>query len=358
MKRFFTLSFMLLLSVVAFSQTLVSTNPENKKAILEEFTGTGCPNCPGGHTLAANLLTANPHQLFVIAYHPSNSSFTANDPMASTYASAFYTTPFISPTSRYMPSAMINRRVWGGVERIQGTSLWTGDVATIRTEASPLNVGLTSEYNEASKLLTVNAEVYFTSDVTDNLTVYCMLTESGIIATQSGGTSPYTHNHVFREAMVAQWGDPVTAPTTVGTTKSFTFTFDNSVKNYVMAECEVVVFIRNASTEEVISGNGAPVNQASPISVNENNLSLTDVSISPNPASGFSHINITLAEAADVHIMVSNLAGQLVAEQHMGTIGQGTHTLPVDHTVFQNTGLYLVYVKVGDAVTVRKLAVR
>ena len=36
----------------AISQTFVSTTPENKNVILEEFTGITCVYCPDGHRIA------------------------------------------------------------------------------------------------------------------------------------------------------------------------------------------------------------------------------------------------------------------------------------------------------------------
>ncbi len=357
MRTFITLSLITLFHLSLMAQTIVSTVPENKRAILEEFTGTGCSNCPGGHTLAANLLTANPHQLFILAYHPSNSSYTSSDPMASSYPAAFYTQPFISPSNRYMPCAMISRRVWGGVERIQGTANWTSDVATIRGEPSPLNVGVTSSYEETGKILSVTAEVYFTADVTSSLTIYAMLLESGIVATQSGGTSPYTHNHVFRHAFVAQWGDDVAAPTTQGTLKTFTFTFDNSVKNYDMTQGEVVVFIRDAGNEEIISGNGAAVNETTPISIEEPRQALSGVTIYPNPAREEATISATLAEPGNVNITISNLAGQVLHAVDYGSMPAGNHLFRIDDEIPENAGIYLVKVQTGSQSAVQKLMV-
>ena len=39
----------LLASNLFLAQTIVSTSPENKKIILEEYTGIHCTYCPDGH---------------------------------------------------------------------------------------------------------------------------------------------------------------------------------------------------------------------------------------------------------------------------------------------------------------------
>jgi hypothetical protein len=50
----------LLKSTLFLAQTIVSTSPENKKIILEEYTGIHCTYCPDGHEIAQSLKDANP----------------------------------------------------------------------------------------------------------------------------------------------------------------------------------------------------------------------------------------------------------------------------------------------------------
>lgn len=103
------------------AQNYVSTEPLNKNTILEEFTGVQCSNCPAGHQVAASILQNNPGRAFVICYHPYNSSYTApypgNPDFRRTYPNAFYTVPYCG-SSRFMPSAFINRRIWSNGDRL------------------------------------------------------------------------------------------------------------------------------------------------------------------------------------------------------------------------------------------------
>jgi len=351
------LTFFLSIGIYALNaQTIVSTTPENKKVFLEEFTGTGCPNCPAGHTIAANLLNSNPDVLFVIANHPNNSSYTSGDPMAKAFPAAFYMTPFISPSNRYMPSAMINRRVWGS-ERIVDRANWGSHVNTIKAEASPLNVGVSSTYNSSTKVLTVNVEVYFTSNVTSSLTIYAELTESGIVASQSGGSSSYIHNHVFREAFVSQWGNTIASPTTQGTLKTFTYTFNNTSANYNMTNCEVIAFVRNANNEEIISGNGAPVGQST-VHINETNQNENIVSVFPNPFCENTNLNILISEPGHVEYTVSNVLGQELYYKNMGIISSGNYSIPLDRNIFTNSkGLHFLNIRIGQDNYVKKIII-
>ena len=55
----FTLNF-------GYSQNLVSTTPENRNIILEEFTGIYNVWCPDGHLIAQQLHDANPGDVVLI----------------------------------------------------------------------------------------------------------------------------------------------------------------------------------------------------------------------------------------------------------------------------------------------------
>ncbi len=260
------LTFMIvLLSAGLTAQNYVSTEPQDKNAILEEFTGVRCGNCPAGHQTAAAILAANPGRAFVVAYHPSNSSYTApytGDPdFRRTYPNVFYATPYCG-SSRFMPSAFINRRQWANGERIQSRTLWTSYCNTIMAEASPANMGMSTTYDIMSQELSIIVEVYYTDNMPDLNHIYVMLSENDLVSQQSGATGPYTHKHTFREAFVAQWGDEITEPTTQGSLVTLEYTWDATGSGYIMNNCEVLAFIENQANGEIITGVGVHVGES------------------------------------------------------------------------------------------------
>ena len=67
MKKIFTLfSLILLSSVVVIAQSFVSTTPENKNVVLEEFTGIHCGFCPDGHVVGQGIYDNNPGDVVLI----------------------------------------------------------------------------------------------------------------------------------------------------------------------------------------------------------------------------------------------------------------------------------------------------
>ena len=70
MKKF-TFTAFALFTFIASAQTptFVSTTPENKNIILEEFTGISCGYCPDGHLIGQTLHDNNPNDVFLINIH-------------------------------------------------------------------------------------------------------------------------------------------------------------------------------------------------------------------------------------------------------------------------------------------------
>ena len=62
------LSLFVFTQVILNAQTFVSTSPENKNVILEEFTGINCVWCPAGHLIGQQLHDANPNDVFLIVW--------------------------------------------------------------------------------------------------------------------------------------------------------------------------------------------------------------------------------------------------------------------------------------------------
>lgn len=310
------LSFALIciISVSLSGQIYVSTTAMNKVAVIEEFTGVRCSNCPDGHTTLASILTSNPGQAIGIGYHPSNSSYTSpytgNPDFRRSYLDAFYTTPFCG-SSRFMPSAFINRREWSTGEKISSRTIWSSSATSIMGESSPLNVGLYAEYDASTNTLDVTVEVYFTADVSDNVFLYVALAENNLVAEQSNGGSNYIHYHVFREALASeQWGESITGTTTTGSLFTQTYSFDNATAAYIMGNCEVSAFVRNATDEEIISGNQVPVTVIN--GVTEAEVNQPRLNIYPNPLSSNSVVSINWPVTENVQANIFDINGKLI----------------------------------------------
>lgn len=223
----------------AFAQLPVSTTPENKKIVLEEFTGIHCGYCPDGHTVANTIYNNNPGKVILINIHSGSFANAAvgEQDLKTTIGTAIDGMPGMGITG--YPAGAVNRTVLTGTVMAAGRGSWTGMANTIKAQTAYCNVAVEGSVDASTRVLTYTAQVYYTANspaTTNSLTV--MLLEDKILGVQSNYGSPtpynasnynadgsYNHNHVLRKGLTAgNFG--ITIPTTTsGTTFSTTGTY-------------------------------------------------------------------------------------------------------------------------------------
>src|SRR5690606_8353769 len=139
------------------------------------------------------------------------------------------------------PTGMVNRRPYNGT-LVLGRGFWAAAMDEVLALPSPVNLGVESNYDATSQVLTVVVQAYYTADGTggdDRISV--LLTENHIFGYQSGGSANYDHKHVLRTYLTELWGDPMGASTT-GSLVERTYTFTVPA-GWNMDNCEVTAFV-------------------------------------------------------------------------------------------------------------------
>ncbi|MCX6247791.1 MAG: Omp28-related outer membrane protein [Bacteroidetes bacterium] len=254
-KLLFTLFGILGVIFVTSGQTLVTTQPQNKNVVLEDYTGIHCQYCPQGHVIAQSILDNNPGRAAVISIHQGGyAAPNAGEPD--------YRTPFGDALAGQTgltgyPSGTVNRHVFIGGVTALGRGDWTNASNTTLAEISPVNVGLTSDIDTVTRLLTVHVELYYTANsATTTNYINVALIQDHIFGPQTGAPNPYEHMHMLRFLVTGQWGDAVST-TTAGSLVERTYTYTvpagyNSVP-CVLSDCQVVAFVTE-SHQEIPSG--------------------------------------------------------------------------------------------------------
>ncbi|MBK9275448.1 MAG: Omp28-related outer membrane protein [Flavobacteriales bacterium] len=232
----------------AFGQSLVSTQPELRTALLEDFTGIHCQYCPEGHTVAAAIEASAPDRVVIVGVHAGPYATPGTgEPDFRTQAGTDIDAHF---TIAGYPAGVINRHLFNGADDL-GRGQWEGAVNEILGLSSPVNLGVESSFDAVSRDLTVNVVAYYTDNSpAGNDFISVLLKESDIIGpqTSTGGNIPnYNHEHVLRAYITPTWGDEVTT-TTAGTTVTRTYTYNVPV-DFDIAHCEVVAFISEDQSE-------------------------------------------------------------------------------------------------------------
>ena len=167
-NRITTLFIFGLLAFSGLAQTIVSTAPEDKKVILEEFTGIHCVFCPQGHAIAQAIQDNNPGEVFLINIHVGSFAVPgAGEPD--------FRTPFGSAIANQSgligyPAGTVNRRNFPGLEQgSAGTTAmsrgsWTNASNQILAAPSYVNVAVEADINVQTNELTVHVEGYYTGD--------------------------------------------------------------------------------------------------------------------------------------------------------------------------------------------------
>lgn len=76
----------------------------------------------------------------------------------------------------------------------------------------------------------------------------------------------------------------------------------------------------------------------------------------PNPFNGISSINVFMSNRSDVKLNITNLAGQVVRTQDLGTLSRGNHAIVIDGSQLP-TGMYFYSIIAGKNKITRKMSV-
>lgn len=279
------LSAFVLGSFVTFAQTNVSTTPENKNVVLEEFTGISCPYCPDGHAIAQGIKDNNPGDVMLINIHTGGYA-TPQGPgtdFNTNFGAALATNASVSG----YPTGSVNRD-----GPAMSRSSWASATATQLSQPSPVNVWSEAIIDMGTNTLTVNVEIYYTGSqtVTSNKINVAVL-QNNIEGPQSGGASynpsavlangNYNHTHMLRHLITGQWGEDITNVSQGHyETRSYTWNIPSDINGVDVdpTNLEIVTFIAEGQ-QNILTGNYANTSIVFPNAYDANltNTTATDI---------------------------------------------------------------------------------
>jgi hypothetical protein len=256
-KLLLTLAFVMF-AFITYGQTIVSTSPENKNVVLEEFTGIYCVFCPDGHSIAQGIQNANPDRVSLVNVHQGGfASPSGNDPD--------FRTPFGNALAAQTgltgyPSGTVNRHVFSGSNTILGRNLWVARSNEIMATASYVNLAATADIDVQTNMMNIHVEAYYTGDSPESTNfLNVVLLQNNTKGPQTGGGQGNNYNHMHRlvDMVTGQWGEEV-SQTTSGTfvERDYAYPILNENNNIPVeiGDLEIVVFMTE-TRQEIISGN-------------------------------------------------------------------------------------------------------
>ena len=221
--------------------SVVNLDDLKKVAVLLDFTGWSCTNCPQAAQEASRLQGFFPQNLIVVSLHPYGSHWTepSGDALdlrseAATAYFDFFGRPDAFPVgmvdfAKYNDNLLIDRNLWAAATA-KRVVLETG-----------VNLEMTCSLDE--RKVTINANIM--NKTNENLSLILWLTESKIYGQQYNNgilENNYEHNHVLRAAINGIWGESIS---------------ENYTKEYIINQnwnidnCSIIGVIINAEKEIV-----------------------------------------------------------------------------------------------------------
>ena len=222
------------------SGTISIVRTFTKKALLEDFTGTWCPNCPPAAAAVNNVVNSNA-KVFGVGYHDGFPSYP--DPME--IPETGFWTNYYNVTG--LPTVFVNGpdKRWDFPNQAQ----------IISELAETATCGLALEATIVGGVLNVEVKVGFIALPTEEVKLMLYLIEDNVTTSspQAGSSqgANYVHRDVLRKVYTDQLGDVIPI-NSISLTTDYVRTFNNltlpaNISN--MGNLKVIAFVRNTYTK-------------------------------------------------------------------------------------------------------------
>ncbi|MDQ3071634.1 MAG: Omp28-related outer membrane protein [Bacteroidota bacterium] len=178
---------------------------QEKRVLIEDFTGVKCTGCPNAQKEIVKIEAANEGKISVISYHVTQSFA---EPLPESKYN-FRTTSgehifSLLGSAGSLPIGAIDRMKFSGeMETLISFTKWVNGTNTQLAKPSLVNIVVDSmSYDVFSRFFVMDIRITYSEVVTSSQALSIVLSESGIIDVQdglSGKIYDYEHNHVFRK---------------------------------------------------------------------------------------------------------------------------------------------------------------
>lgn len=305
----------------------VSQTPQNRKALLEEYTGINCGHCPEGHKTASDLLAAYPEDVFLMNVHGTSFAVPHANDIDLRTASGDSLITQAGVTS--VPSGSINRHLFDDAEKtVLFHTSWNKKIPEILEMPACANIAAKATIDWQSRQISVRVQLYYTgnTDLKHNF-IHVALVQDSIIGYQNGTylnpaqvlpNGKYVHLHVFRQFFTGTWGQQVEVQTGTVIEKTFTQTLPEQIGNVPLnlRNLHILAFV-SENKEEIINVCKAEVenvNRPAYFAAFENPAQIEHASCDKNVRFAIDFQNLYLSEKAVNKIHYSCTRGKVSQE--------------------------------------------
>ena len=238
----------------------------NKKVLIEDYTGHGCPNCPDAAVTAHTLKEQFCDRIVIVTVHAGYFATPYFDD--DTIFAADFTTEagntwdtFFGNSLKGNPNGLVDRTVFNDSYVIFPQS-W-GEVADkLLLEPAEATVVLNNDFDNSNNTLTTTVNTEFLNDMPGAYKVIVCITQDNIISPQENNNheigdvpidSNYVHNHVLRASLNGSWGENVSSTGNVAMGVKYEHTYTKQFPEaWKPEDCHVVAFVYDEETKQVL----------------------------------------------------------------------------------------------------------
>jgi hypothetical protein len=231
--------------------------PEDRRVLIEEFTGVRCVQCPAGSAEILNLQEQYGERLIAISIHAGSLANPYNQSQYNFRTDEGEDLLNFFATPDGFPTAVINRKLFPGQPDLQleSAAVWAGRISSELEIDAVVTLNLQNNWNPDSRLMEVSVTGGAAERISEVVKITVVITENNITDTQivpiDGIIDDYVHNHVLRKSLTAFDGDILANSLDADESfaKNFTFTLPNEWK---AENCSVIAFVHLAGTNKLV----------------------------------------------------------------------------------------------------------
>lgn len=317
MNRYFIITLFLFFTASLFAQEY------QRNIMIEVFTNSHCPLCPGAHNTIDSYLANSPNSSRVkfMYYHMS---YPYPDDQ-------LYQDNTADPDGRnqvYGPFSSTPRAFFDGELQSNSYNNWESRIDNRLAVMSPVDISLSGNVNGFD--VNINAELDMNSSLSDNLVIHFVVVED---VEYSGRNGINNHKNVVRNMITSPTGESISVSANQTISKSFT------LSNFEKTQgVSFIVFVQNSSTLEIYQAEEVTYADLSSTDVNNEDDLSYEFSLEqnyPNPFNPTTQITFTIPsnvkrETQDVSLIVYDILGREIKTLINKNLSAGNYEVTFD----------------------------
>lgn len=296
-----------------------------RSVLLEQWTGTWCPQCPPANT-AGNTLDNDP-QVVVAKHH-------AVDEFSSGASTAFFTPYGVS----FTPAGVMDQGEYGTYVPNPSAAQWGQEVDQRKLGVSPVQLGIGAGYNALDRMLTVDMSATYTYGLSGEHAMNVFILEDDLAAPQANAPANYFHQQVVRDVLTGVQGDDSIIPSTPVPGTTYTATWGFIVpEDWVAQNIRAVGFVTHRdnagaytlnvrSTSSLVVGLGDQMTRATALRAYPN-PTLGTLFLDLPEAQGAATLQVFAADGREVLSQAVVFAGSLLGVAGFDGLAPGAYVL-------------------------------